>query len=328
YSSVIKEDELTPRLRKYADVWRTVTGWTDEQLAQQIRRDRIDILIDLTMHMSDGRPLLFARKPAPVQICWLAYPGTTGLTAMDYRLTDPYLDPPGQHDDWYSEKSIRLPETFWCFNPLTRELPVNSLPASNTGTITFGCLNSSRKVTDRTLKLWSSVLSAVPNSRLLLLSPQGSHRQAVQEKLNIPSHRLDFVEYQPRDAYLRQYHRIDIGLDTLPYNGHTTSLDSYWMGVPVVTRIGETVVGRAGWSQLNNLNLTELAAETDDRFIQIAKDLAADLPRLTDLRATLRPRMEKSPLMDPQRFAKNMESTYRDLWRIWCRAQSPVPGLK
>jgi len=242
------------------------------------------------------------------------------LTAIDYRITDPYLDPPGQGDEYYSEKSIRLPETFWCYDPLTRQPDVNALPATVHGRITFGCLNNFRKVTPRTLALWGSVLSAVRDSRMILLCPPGSHRQGVLEKLGVEADRVEFIEFQPRDRYLQTYHRMDIGLDTLPYNGHTTSLDSYWMGVPVVTRLGQTVVGRAGWSQLNNLQLTELAANTDQEFVKIAANLAADLPRLAELRANLRGRMEKSPLMDGSRFARNMESAYRQMWQTWRRS--------
>jgi protein O-GlcNAc transferase len=323
YSDVLKEDELTPRIRSFADAWQPTLGWSDEKLADQIRKDRIDILLDLTMHMSNNRPLLHARKPAPVQIAWLAYPGTTGMTAIDYRLTDPYLDPPNENDDCYSERSLRLPDTFWCYDPLTSEPAVNPLPALTNGFITFGCLNNFRKITDRTLALWSSVLAAVPNSRLILLSPKGSHRQTVVKKLAVSDHRVEFIEFLPRNRYLQTYHRIDIGLDTLPYNGHTTSLDSYWMGIPVITRLGNTVVGRAGWSQLNNLNLTDLAAHTDSEFTLIAARLAADLPRLANLRSTLRTRMQKSPLMDAPRFAKNIESAYRQTWQTWCRSPAP-----
>jgi len=203
-----------------------------------------------------------------VQAAWLAYPGTTGLAAMDYRLTDPFLDPPGV-DHFYSEKSIRLPETFWCYDPLCEDLDVGPLPASTNGYITFGCLNNFCKVTQPTLALWAEILAAAANSRLILLAAHG---------------------------------------------GHTTSLDSFWMGVPVVTRIGSTVVGRAGWSQLCNLDLKELAADSDEQFVKIAVEWAADLPRLSELRKDLRPRMKRSPLMDAPRFARNMEAAYREMW--------------
>jgi predicted O-linked N-acetylglucosamine transferase (SPINDLY family) len=291
---------------------------TDHEVAEQIRADQIDILVDLTMHMSLGRSLVFARKPAPIQVAWLAYPGTTGLSAMDYRLTDPFLDPPGTHDHDYAEKSIRLPDTFWCYDPLCEELKITEPPVIKKGHITFGCLNNFCKTSAQTLKLWSRVLNEVENSKLILLAGPGKHRQNVRDLFQtngIHPNRLEFVEFQSRPDYLKVYHRIDIGLDTLPYNGHTTTLDSLWMGVPVITRVGETVVGRAGWSQLSNMDLKQLAAQTDDEFTRIATALARDRNQLTELRSTLRERMKQSPLLDGKRFALAVQSAYRGMWR-------------
>ena len=321
YPHVRRPDAITERIRGCAEVWRSILGMTDDQAARIIREDRIDILVDLTMHMAHGRPLIFARKPAPVQVAWLAYPGTTGLSAMDYRLTDPYLDPPGLNDQFYSETSIRLPDTFWCYDPLDAELAVNALPAQAHGHITFGCLNNFCKVNEQVLRLWAQVLKTVDRSRLMLLCPEGSHRQPLLDLLQregISPDRIELLAFRPRPQYLELYHRIDVGLDTFPYNGHTTSLDSFWMGVPVVTLVGQTVVGRAGLSQLTNLGLTELIAQTPEQYIQIATDLAGDLPRLAELRRTLRARMQASPLMDAPRFARNVEAAYRQMWRNWC----------
>lgn len=322
YSTAARRDAITDRIAGYADVWRNLYGMTDAQAAERIADDRIDILIDLTMHMSVGRPLLFARRPAPIQIAWLAYPGTTGLSAMDYRFTDPYLDPPGEGDDAYSEISIRLPDTFWCYDPMNDDdLLPGALPARANGFITFGCLNNFCKITDPTLNLWREVLHQTPNSRLILLSPRGQHRQRLIGRLcqdRIAPERIEFLPYQPRAEYLRAYPRIDIGLDTIPYNGHTTTLDSLWMGVPVITRVGHTAVGRAGWSQLSNLGLQELAAASDPEFVATAVNLANDLPRLTQLRQSLRRQLEQSPLMDGKRFARGMESAYRQLWEKYC----------
>jgi predicted O-linked N-acetylglucosamine transferase (SPINDLY family) len=197
------------------------------------------------------------------------------------------------------------------------------LPASTKGYTTFGCLNNFCKVTEPTLHLWARILSAAVNSRLILLAAHGGHRTRVQEYFRdrgIDPDRIEFVEFQPRRQYLEVHHRIDVGLDTIPYNGHTTSLDSFWMGVPVVTRIGQTVVGRAGWSQLCNLELKELAAESDEQFVKIALELAADLPRLTELRRGLRARMNHSPLMDAPRFARNMEAAYWEMWKGYCKS--------
>ena len=319
YAGVARADDVTQQIRRNSDVWRDILGQTDDHVAQQIRDDRIDILIDLTMHMHGHRLLTFAQKPAPIQITWLAYPGTTGLKTIDYRLTDPYLDPPGEHDDWYAEKSIRLPHTFWCYDPGIDQPEVNDLPALKAGHITFGCLNNLRKVTDPTLSLWSKILTNVPDSKMIMLAPQGKHRQLLLEKLGIDSHRVEFVELQPRRQYLETYHRIDLCLDTFPYNGHTTSLDSFWMGVPVATILGHAAISRAGFSQASNLGLaSQLVAADEERFVALATDLASDLPRLAELRATLRQRMQDSPLMDTGRFARDVEAAYRKIWRDWC----------
>jgi predicted O-linked N-acetylglucosamine transferase (SPINDLY family) len=321
YAQLAQPDAISKLLASCADVWRTTHGMTDAQLAETISNDGIDILVDLTMHMANGRPMLFALKPAPVQVAWLAYPGTTGIPEMDYRFTDPWLDPPGSGDERYTEKSIRLPDTFWCYAPLdSANLQPNALPALVAGYITFGCLNNFCKVSDDTLCRWGQVMAQVPASRLILLAHAGVHRQRVLDLLGrfgIAADRIEFVEYQPRAKYLQTYQRIDLCLDTLPYNGHTTSLDAYWMGVPVVTQVGHTIVGRAGWSQLNNLGLPELAAFNVQDFIDIAVALATDLPRLSQLRQTLRKRLEESPLMDGERFANAIETAYRQL----CKAR-------
>ena len=325
YGDIPKPDAITERIKGYTDAWRDIAGLSEDAVAEQIQQDRIDILVDLTMHMSNGKALLFDRKPAPIQVAWLAYPGTTGLSAMDYRLTDPYLDPPGQHDDWYSETSIRLPDTFWCYDPLT-SLPLpGPLPARKNGHITFGSLNNFCKVTPGTVQAWARVLEAVPGSNLLLLAPRTRFRQRILDLLadrGITGDRIEFAAPRPRLDYLALYQRVDLGLDTFPYNGHTTSLDSFWMGVPVVTCLGDTVVGRAGWSLLSNLGLRELAAEDLDGFVQISVELAQDLPRLEALRLDLRRRMEASPLMDGKRFARGMEAAFRQMWQQWCSART------
>lgn len=320
YSSVARPDDLTQRVARHADVWRDVRGLDDELLAHLIRDDAIDILIDLTMHMADGRPLLFARKPAPVQIAWLAYPGTTGIGAIDYRLTDPWLDPAGA-EAMYSERSIRLPDSFWCYDPLTDTPPVSALPALTNGYPTFGCLNNPCKLSDPTFGLWGGVMRELKDARLLLMAPEGAARDSLIERLGqqgIDAERVAFTAFRPRADYLRTYHEFDVGLDTFPYNGHTTSLDSCWMGVPVVTRVGETAVGRAGLSQSANLGLRELVADSDTQFVDIAVQLAGDLPRLASLRGTLRARLAASPLMDGARFALNVEAAYRKVWQAWC----------
>lgn len=320
YSYGRKSDAVTDRLKSHADHWRDIASMNDAQAADLIRRDNIDILIDLTLHMAGNRLLIFAHKPAPIQITWLGYPGTTGLATMDYRLTDPHLDPPGQNGDPYAEKSVCLPDTFWCIDlsALDGHGPPDPgpLPAKTNGHVTFGCLNNFCKINDGVLAIWSGALRATPRSRLRVMAPRGEARRRLLATLashGVEAQRVDFVDQQAREPYFLEYRKIDICLDTLPYNGHTTSLDSYWMGVPVVSRVGRTVVGRAGWSQLSNLGLTELAAFDDARFTSIATELAGDLPRLSHLRSTLRERMASSPLTDAARFARGMEAIYRRL---------------
>ena len=327
YSSVERSDAWTLRLQGCADGWRDARALDDSALADLVRKDRIDILVDLNMHMAHGRPLLFARKPAPVQIAWLAYPGTTGIAAIDYRLSDPRLDPQGS-DRYYSERTLRLPDTYWCFdprggNPQSQDPGVNELPAPKNGFVTLGCFNNPCKLTDRTLDLWGGVMRAIPEAHLRLMAPPGRHRERLAARLEargIAAARQSFVEFRPREEYLRFYHDIDLGLDTLPYNGHTTSLDALWMGVPIVTRLGDTCVGRAGLSQLFHLDLLDLVADDDAAFIAIAAALAADVDRLRTLRASLRETMQRSPLMDAPRFARGIEQAYRAAWRAHCGA--------
>lgn len=320
YASVARPDEYTRRIAALADVWRDVRRLDDAELAARVEDDGIDILVDLTMHMAGGRPGMFARKPAPVQVAWLAYPGTTGLPAMDYRISDPRLDPAGQ-EIHYSERTVRLPDSFWCYDPLTVDPPVNALPALERGYLTFGCLNNPCKVTDQTLGLWGAVMRAVGDARLVLLAPAGRHRERLSRRLaahGIAGERVELVPYRERAAYLRTYHDIDLGLDTIPYNGHTTSLDSLWMGVPTLTLMGRTCAGRAGLSQLFQLGLTDLAARTAAELVALAVAQSRNLSRLAQLRRELRPRLERSALMDAARFARNVEAAYRGLWVEHC----------
>jgi predicted O-linked N-acetylglucosamine transferase (SPINDLY family) len=323
YAQTPRRDAMTSQFQQYSDRWRNIVGLSDEQVANQIRQDEIDILVDLALHTSGNRLLVFARKPAPVQVTFAGYPSSTGLSAIDYRLSDPYLDPIGMDESIYSEQTIRLPDSFWCYDPLDcRDIPVNPLPALDSGVVTFGCLNNFCKVNDDVLALWAKVLRQVDNSRLLYLAPLGSCRARTLERLReegLDPRRVEFVGRQSRREYLETYHRIDLGLDTFPYSGHTTSLDSLWMGVPVVTLVGNRAVARAGWCQLSNLGLGELAGQSPEQYVQIAVELAKDLPRLEQLRSTLRRRMEQSPLMDAAKFARNIEAAYREMWHNWCK---------
>jgi predicted O-linked N-acetylglucosamine transferase (SPINDLY family) len=318
YSEVRKPDDITARLKRHSGHWHETAGMSDETLAEQIRRDGIDILIDLSMHIGNNRLLVFARKPAPVQATWLSYASTTGLSAIDYRLSDPYLDPPGETEH-YAEQTIRIP-SYWCYQPLESP-PIAAPPGDGAGSITFGCLNNFCKVSPTTLTLWCEVLRKVERSRLLIHSLPGSHRQTtlrVFADAGIDPSRIGFVGYVPLETYLLQYQQIDIALDTTPFAGGTTTCDALWMGVPTVTLSGRTAVGRGGVSLLSNLGLTELIARTPEQYTQIAVELANDLPSLKELRSTLRRRMERSPLMDAPRFARNIEAAYRQMWQTWC----------
>jgi predicted O-linked N-acetylglucosamine transferase (SPINDLY family) len=326
YSDTRRPDWMTDRLHATADVWRNTVGLSDEQLTSLIRQDQIDILVDLNMHMDRNRMLVFARKPAPVQITWIGYPSTTGLRTIDYRLSDPHLDPPGLGSDekFYSEKTLHLPDSYWIYHPLEDLPPPNDLPALRNGYITFGCLNSFIKVSDPCLRLWARVLREVGNSRLILLAPEGSSRQRV---LNILKHegidptRITFFDRHPRRKYMELYQQFDLGLDTTPYAGHTTTLDSLWMGVPVISTTGRTAVSRGGLSILSNVGLAEHCTHSEERFVSNATQSAMDLGQLADLRRTLRHRMSQSPLLDGPRFARDVEAAYRETWSTWIKSR-------
>ena len=325
YCDVRKPDEITRQFQKHADAWHEIRGWTDEVVDAQIRADRIDILVDLSMHLADNRLLVFARKPAPVQVTWLAYPGTTGLDTIDYRLTDAWLDPPNERAELYSEKSVRLPDCWVCYHPLTDQPPVNDLPALFAGCVTFGCLNNFCKLNDSVLELWSRAMHAVPASRLLLLAPLGEARRRTLQKLaefGISAERVAFAQGRLRADYLKLYHYIDVALDPLPYNGITTSCDALWMGVPVVSFRGARASGRAGLGILNAAGKSQWAAGETEKFVQIVSELSRDLSALAEIRRNLRSELERSTLMDGPRFARNVESAFRQMWRTYCGADA------
>jgi protein O-GlcNAc transferase len=320
YHDGSRADPVTERIKASAQAWHLSSALTNEELAEQIRRDKIDILIDLSMHMTHNRLLMFAQKPAPVQLAWLAYPGGTGLDAMDYRISDPWIDPPGIGESRYAEKTIRLPETWVCYDPLC------DVPAANPrakGPICFGSINNPCKLNDPLLRLWARVMHAVPDSRLRLLAFENEHRRRLTEFLateGIPGDRVGFLSRSLRSDYLRLYDQIDICLDPLPYNGITTTCDALWMGVPVVTLTGQTAGGRAAASILANVELKDLIADNPEQFVRIAMALASDASRRADLRQTLRDRFIRSPIMDAPRFAKAMEAAYRQMWQAWCNS--------
>lgn len=326
YANVPVPDHLTRRFQTWSDDWRDITHLSDERVAMMVREDKIDILVDLALHTAGNRLPVFARQPAPIQMTFAGYPGSTGLETIQYRLTDPYLEPENGDDLFWSEAPYRLPHSFWCYQ--TPEIPsmVSELPASRKGHVTLGCLNSFCKINEPTMKLWAAVMHAIPDSQLLLLAPEGDHRERVVNVLRdagIEGARISFVTRRAHDAYLKLFHEIDIGLDTSPYNGHTTTLDALWMGVPVVTLPGRLPVSRAGASHLMNLGMPELIARDEADYVEIVRRLSADLVRLASLRADLRPSMQQSPLMDAAGFAKGTEAAYRDVWQRWCAVAPP-----
>ncbi|HEX4792598.1 MAG TPA: tetratricopeptide repeat protein [Humisphaera sp.] len=317
YSDTFVTDAMTARQRACADLWRETRGLSDAQLAEQIRADGIDILVDLTMHTDGSRLLTFACKPAPVQVTYLAYCGTTGLGAMDYRLTDPYLDPMDAPTPHYGEKSIHLPRSYWCYPAPEEAGEVSPLPAARNGYVTFGCLNSYYKVTPPIWSAWYEILRATPASRLILYCPEGSHRQKIVERFvqsGLEAERLQFVGRALPAQYFQHYRRIDIALDPYPHGGGTTTCDALWMGVPVISLAGEISVSRSGLSILSNVGLAELVARRPEEYVQIAARLTGDLRRLADLRAKLRQRMLQSPLMDGPGFARDVEGAFRKMW--------------
>lgn len=318
YGAHAASDDWTARVRELS-TFRDVASLDDGALARLIADDRVDVLVDLSMHTAHNRLLVFARKPAPVQLSWLAYPGSTGLDAIDARLTDPWFDPEDTAESIGPEIPCRL-DSFWCWDPMGEGPDVGELPALSAGHVTFGCLNNFRKVSRLALSLWASALHRVPRSRLLLVAPEGHARERVRrelEALGVSPERVEFAGHAPRGDYLSLFHRVDVSLDPLPVNGGATSLESFWMGVPVLSPLGETIAGRAGRSIAMNLGLPELSVSPEG-FAGAAAALTFDLPRLAELRRTLRDRLRASTLMDAPRFTAQIERAYRALFRAWC----------
>lgn len=322
YSSTEKLDAISAELRALASRWRDVRWLDDESLARMVRDDAIDILVDLSGHTSGNRLGVFARKPAPVQIAYLGYPATTGMSAMDYRITDPVVDPPGAADGYYTEKLLRLPHSLWCYRPLARMPEPGPLPALRSGRITFGSLNSMLKITPQMIALWSRLLLSLPNSRLLIAAvPAGEARGRIAAEFarhGVEHARLQLHGPMELARFWDLHAEVDIGLDTYPYNGAATTCDALWLGVPVVTLTGALLWSGCGLSLLSALGLPELVAHGDENFLRIARELALDRERLSQLRRGLRARMRASALMDEARFARALEALYREAWRCWC----------
>lgn len=316
YSDSQKQDQVSQRIAAKADAWRNVATLSREQLVSQICDDRIDVLVDLAKHTDAKILLAFAHRPAPLQVSYLAYCGPTGLSAMDFYLSDALIDPPGQATNPNGETPYRL-ETFWCYSPPDEAPEVNCLPALSNGFVTFGCLNRFCKVTEPTLRAWRQIMQSVPRSKLLLHSPLGSHRQRIIDffaEAEIDSQQLEFVSRMPLRYYFQQYRQIDIALDPFPWGGGTTTCDALWMGVPVVTLAGQTPVSRSGLSLVTSAGMPELAADSVERYIQIAIELATRPADLALRPQLIRQQMIGSRLMDLPRFVRQVEAAYLQMW--------------
>lgn len=324
YSGVVNPDATTERLRESADRWREIGRLNDEQVADMIRSDGIDILVDLAGHTGGNRLRAFTRKPAPIQVTYLGYPDTSGLDVMDYRLSDALADPEGV-DKYYTEKLARLPNCFLCYQPLVDSPAVSPLPALERGFVTFGSFNNLAKINPDVIDLWTGLLQEVPGARFFIKNPSLTDMATRERIYGLFEQRgvgRDRVELQGRTAtqaeHLALYSRVDVGLDTFPYNGTTTTCEALWMGVPVVTLVGCTHAGRVGHSLLAAAGLREFVGHDAVDYVARAAALAGDIFSLSALRAGLRDRVRASSLCDAAAFARNFETALHEMWRRWC----------
>ena len=327
FSMVIRPEEVLPELRSAADSWHDIFYLSDEEVVALVRETQIDILVDLSGHTAFQRLLAFARRPAPVQAEWIGYFHSTGLSSIDYFISDPWTSPAGG-GQLFSETPVHLPHTRFCYGPPDYAPEVGPLPCRKNGYITFGSFNRLPKLTDETVALWSQILQAVPASRLVIKSGALSE-PLVQSRLlarfarhGVAADRLDLRHGSSHPEMLAEYGDIDIALDTFPFNGGMTTLEALWMGVPVLTLAGDTVVSRQTVSALANMGLAqELAFGEAAAYIAGAVALAADGERLAALRQQLRPLMAASPLRDAAQFTRDLEALYRRMWQAWCRGE-------
>jgi predicted O-linked N-acetylglucosamine transferase (SPINDLY family) len=311
YSNGVRRDELTARFQAAAHTWREIHGLSDESLAQNVRDDGIDVLFDLAGHTADNRLLAFARKPAPMQITWLGYEGTTGLAAMDAILADGYEIPP-REEEYYRERVLRMPDGYVCYDPPADAPPIAPLPAIERGYVTFASFNNPAKISPTVIEVWARILRRLPAARLVLQyrgmneTPVAGRFAAMLAAQGVDGSRVDYRGWSSRAESLAQYQGVDLALDPFPFSGSATTCDALWMGVPVVTCPGETFASRHSLSHLSNVGLRETIAGDREEYVEIAAALAADLPRLAAIRAQLRPQMAASPLCDGRRFARNL----------------------
>ncbi len=319
YPTTPKTDELSKRIKPFFSIWRSIYGKDDETAANLIHADGIHILIDLSGHTKFNRLPMFSLKPSPIQVSWLGYFSTTGVNEIDYLLGDPYLTPPS-NEKHFTEKIWRLPETRWCFTPPSVDIEVATLPALNNEYVTFGCFSNLSKINNKTIKLWAKVINLSPNSRLLLKAKQLSDlpicKSVMQQFVThgVNSNRIKLETSENREKYFEAYNRVDIMLDTFPFSGGTTSIECLWMGVPILTLAGDSLVSRQGVGILMNAGLPDWIAYNEDEYITKSFSFASDLDKLASLRSRLREQVVDSPLFDAQRFARNFENA---LWGMW-----------
>ncbi len=325
-SDVIRPDAVTGRLKGYVDKWLDVSACSDDAVADIIRQEGIDILVDLAGHTSHHRLMVFARRPAPVQVSYLGYPATTGMMAMDYRFSDAWADPIGQ-EHYHSEKLLRLPSGFLCYAPSVDAPELAPLPYGENGYITFGCFNHLSKVTPEVIALWSQILQQLPGSHLVLkhISLQDARvRERYLQMLEghgVARERINMLAWSASvGEHLSCYSRVDIALDTFPYNGATTSCEALWMGVPVLCLEGKAHAGRVGMSVLESVGRKEWIAGTRQEYIDLALKLAAGPEQLVELRAGLRQQLATSSLCDRGEMTHALESAYRSMWRECCKS--------
>jgi predicted O-linked N-acetylglucosamine transferase (SPINDLY family) len=324
YSNVKMADTMTEHLKDMADNWRDICNKSDEDTAEMIGSDKIDILVDLAGHTSDNRMMVFARKPSPIQVTYLGYPNTTGLETMDYRITDSYADPPGKTERLHSEELVRLPHGFLCYQPPGKTPDVSNPPSLKGECITFGCFNNRAKITPEMMRVWAKIIKMVPNARIVFkfkFSSDPLAQRLLRDMLdqeNIPMDRVELYDHiLSKEAHLDLYNRVDITLDTFPYNGTTTTCEALWMGVPVITLGGEVHVSRVGLSILSVIGLAELVAGSKEEYIEKAVGLAADIEKRIYLRSNLRSLMRSSPLMNAKGFTQALEHEFRKMWIKW-----------
>jgi predicted O-linked N-acetylglucosamine transferase (SPINDLY family) len=296
---------------------------SDSQLADAIHADAIDILVDLTGHTNVPRLGVFSERPAPVQVTWLGYLNTTGLTRMDYRLSDSRSDPVELSQPLHTERLVMLPNSQWCYRPFLDSTVSPAAPLERNGYVTFGSFNDSLKLTPAMCRRWAELLSRVPQSRLIIGSLRSERKkEAIRREmtsLGIEQYRFDFVARVDLDKYPDLISTVDMSLDSFPYGGGTTTFDSLWMGVPVVTAVGATPVSRSAASILVALGLDDWVAPSIDDFVDVAVARASDHQAIVSLRHSLRPRMQASPLTDEVRFVRDLEAAYRDMWAARCK---------